>query len=49
MLATSATGADQLGCQLERRRHADRFDRDVGTEAVGELAHDRERVLAGRC
>ena len=39
-------GADQLGGQLERAGHADRLDRDVGTEPVGEFHHAGARVFA---
>ena len=30
-------GTDQLGAELERRRDADRLDRDVGAETAGQL------------
>ena len=41
----AAARADQLGAELERLRHADRLDRDVGAEAAGELHDPRDRVL----
>ena len=37
MLATSTSGADEPGRQLEGGGDADGFDGDVGAEAVGEL------------
>ncbi len=42
----ASTGADQLGRELERVRHADRLQGDIGAEAVGELHDLRNRVLA---
>ena len=40
------TGPDEFGAELERLGKADGFDRNVGTEAVGELVDERERILA---
>ena len=39
-------GTGQRGRQLERRRDTDGLDGDVGPEAVGQVAHDRQRVLS---
>ena len=41
----AAARPDQIGAELERLRHADRLDGDVGAEPVGELHHPRDRVL----
>ena len=35
----AAAGPDELGAELERLRHADRLDRNVGAESLGQL-HD---------
>ena len=43
-----AAGAGERDGELERGRGPDRLDRDVGAEAVGEAAHDLERVLVRR-
>ena len=42
----AATGANQLGAELERVRDADSFDRRVDAAAVRELHDTGERVLA---
>ena len=46
MFATRPPGRIELGRQLERLRHADRLERDVGAEPVGELHDPRDGVLA---
>ena len=42
----ASAGADQLGRELERLRYADRFEGDVRAEAVGQLHHACDGVLA---
>ena len=39
-------GADQLGCELERLGNADRLERDVGAQTIGQLHDPRDGVLA---
>ena len=45
MFAMWPPGRASADGELERLGRADRFDRDVGAQAGGELAHDRARVL----
>ena len=46
MLATWPPGRISVVGELERRRHADGFDGDVGAETAGQLRDDRQRSLA---